>query len=144
MVVLALGMLCGLAWGADEKPATPSGDPVHVDATSKEQIEAAVDHDVVLTGTVESASWSKSGKTLTVKFQGAPKTFRVVAYLPQKEELDKGFDGDIAKALADQKVEVTGKMQKYPGAVEAWKKLIEIRVKQPEQVKIIKAEEKKP
>jgi DNA/RNA endonuclease YhcR with UshA esterase domain len=102
--------------------------------------------EAVVSGTVESAKWTKTGKTLQVKFKDGPEDFRVVAYGQNRAELDKAFDGDIAKSLEGKRVEVTGKVRKYPGKVESWKKFTEVQVRKPAQIKVTAetpAEEKK-
>jgi DNA/RNA endonuclease YhcR with UshA esterase domain len=101
--------------------------------------------EAVVSGTVESAKWTKTGKTLQVKFKDAPEDFRVVAYGQNRAELDKAFEGDIAKNLEGKRVEVTGKVRKYPGKVESWKKFTEVQVRKPEQIKVVDqpGEEKK-
>jgi DNA/RNA endonuclease YhcR with UshA esterase domain len=154
--VAAVLMAAGVtAWAAEEKPAAPAAPaspvapadaaPVKVDMTKKDQIDAAMDKEAIVAGTVESAKWTKTGKTLQVKFKDAPDDFRVVMYGKNREELDKAFDGDIAKAVDGKQVEVTGKVRKYPGSVETWKKYTEVQVLKPEQIKVVTkaADEKK-
>jgi DNA/RNA endonuclease YhcR with UshA esterase domain len=148
VVAMVVGVGTVAVRGAEEekKPATPAAPaapaapadeaPVRVDVTKKEQIEGAMDKQAVVVGTVESAKWTKSGKTLQVKFKDGPDDFRVVGYGKNKEELDKAFDGDIAKNLEGKEVEVTGKVRKYPGSVETWKKYTEVVVTKPEQIKV--------
>ena len=43
----------------------------------------------------------------------------------------------IYKDLEGKQVEVTGKVRKYPGKVESWKKFTEVQVLKPEQVKVV-------
>jgi lysophospholipase L1-like esterase len=117
--------------------AAPATQPaVAVDVTKKEQVEAAVDKDVALAGHVESAQWSSTGKMMIIKFTGGPENFRGTAYQKQREALDKAFDGDFAKAIADKDVLVTGKVQKYKGTNAEWKDVLEIHVTKPDQVKV--------
>lgn len=141
---LAVLMAAGVAVRAAEeekKPAAPvapaESAPVKVDATKKDQIEGAMGKQAIVNGTVESTKWTKTGKTLIVMFKDAPDDFRVIAFGKNREELDKAFDGDIAKTLEGKQIEVTGKIRKYPGSVESWKKFTEIAVTKPEQIKVV-------
>lgn len=152
LALIGAGLCGGAVWGADEKPAAPAGTsaadpaPVKVDATKKDQIDAAVGKNVVVSGTIASATWTASGKTLQVMFKDGPDDFRMIAYGKNREALDKAFGGDIAAALTGKRVEISGKLKKYAGSVEKWKKYTDLYVGKADQIKVIEAngDEKKP
>jgi tRNA(Ile2) C34 agmatinyltransferase TiaS len=134
----------GGAKPAATQPATQATTQgAQVDVTHKEQIEAAVGKDeVVVVGTVDKTRWTATGKTLIVTFKDAPDDFRAVGYGKNREALDAAFGGDIAKALEGKRVEITGKVQKYPGQVEKWKDLTEVPIRKADQVKVVGEENK--
>jgi hypothetical protein len=123
--------------GAAASSAAAANGPVRVDVTKKEEVEGAIGKEAVVVGTVESARWTATGKTLIMTFKGAPEEFRLRGYGENREELDKAFGGDVAQHLIGKKVEVTGPVTKYTGSVEHWRHHTDVTVRGAGQIKVV-------
>jgi DNA/RNA endonuclease YhcR with UshA esterase domain len=131
--VVAVLALVAAAWAEDapkgEKPAGEGAAAV-IKASDKDALEAAKGKQATVEGTVSEAGWSKSGKVMNIKFEGADESgFVAVVFQRDKEAFDKAFDGDAAKGLTGKKVTVTGK-------VGTFRDKPQIILNKPEQVKV--------
>jgi DNA/RNA endonuclease YhcR with UshA esterase domain len=87
---------------------------------------------VAVEGAVTEAEWSASGKVLRIKFEGSDKShFLAIIFQPQREEFDKAYSGDVAKALTHATIHVEGVLTPYKGSPE-------IVIKAATQLKLIK------
>ncbi len=99
------------------------GDPGAGDATmlvipasDTAALKAAVGKQVMVTGTVKSAEWSRSGKVMAMQFEGADaEGFQAVIFEKSRKAMDAQYAGDVAKAVVGRKVQVKGRMQMYAG-----------------------------
>ena len=139
--VVAVLALVGVV-RADEasKAEKPAAEGAVIKASDKAALDAAKDKPATVEGTVSEATWSKSGKVMNIRFEGADESgFVAVVFQREKAAFDKAFDGDVAKGLAGKKVTVTGK-------VGVFREKPQIILNKPEQVKVEagKASEEKP
>ena len=134
---LALGVFAGTpALGADAK-APPATAPAAVaaDAGDKPALEANAGKLVVVTGTVTTAEWSKSGKVMNVEFKDSP--LLVAVFEKNKEAVNAAFGGDAAKAWAGAKITISGKLGVYGGKVKALEGRPQMIVVDPKQVTVV-------
>src|SRR5687768_13894511 len=110
-LILALSLLTSLAF-ADDKPA-----PIAVDAADKAALEANQGKQVVVSGTIKTAEWSRTGKVMNVEFENSPLILAV--FEKSKEAVNQAFEGDAARKWTGAKVKVTGKLGKYGGRAKA-------------------------
>ena len=127
-VILALSLLTCFAF-ADDKPA-----PVAFEATDKAALEANQDKQVIVSGTIKSAQWSRTGKVMNVEFENSP--LIVAVFEKSKEAVNQAFEGDAAKKWTGAKVKVTGKLGKYGGRAKAYENRPQIVVEKATQVTI--------
>jgi DNA/RNA endonuclease YhcR with UshA esterase domain len=134
MALAALTLVCLVARAED------AARPVEVNATDKAALAAAMDKDVVVTGTIKQAQWSSTGKVMNVEF--ADSELIGAVFEKSREAIDKAFDGDAAKKWSGAKVKVTGKLAKYGGRSKKLEGKPQIIISKPEQV-VVEAGEKK-
>jgi hypothetical protein len=140
-------LTCTLAvftYAADEPkaPTPPAVPAATIDAADAAAIEAATGKDVVVTGKVKSAAWSKSGKVMNVEFENSK--LLAVVFEKAKADVDKAFDGDAAKKWAGAKVKVTGKLGTYGGKAKDLEGRPQIVISKADQVSVEPAEAAKP
>jgi DNA/RNA endonuclease YhcR with UshA esterase domain len=129
LVVFALLGVASSVFG-DDAPKKEDA-PVVIQASDKSAIDAAKDKDATVEGTVSEAAWSKSGKVMVIKFEDTKDSnFSAAVFQRTKDEFDKAFDGDAAKALTGAKVQLTGK-------VGTFRDNPQIILNKPSQVKVI-------
>ena len=127
-LIVALSLLSCFAF-ADDKPA-----PIAIDATDKAALEANQDKQVVVSGTIKTAEWSRTGKVMNVEFENSPLILAV--FEKSKEAVNQAFEGDAAKKWTGAKVKVTGKLGKYGGRAKAYEDRPQIIVEKASQVTI--------
>jgi hypothetical protein len=142
MAMAALTVICLVARPARADDA--AAKPVEVSATDKAALAAAMDKDVVVSGTIKKAEWSATGKVMNVEF--ADSELIGAVFEKSRAALDKAFDGDAAKKWTGAKVKVSGKLAKYGGRSKKLEGRPQIIISKPEQVTVEgapAAEEKK-
>jgi DNA/RNA endonuclease YhcR with UshA esterase domain len=104
----------------DEPPATqPTSQPVLVMVNDKAAVDAALDKDVILDGTIDSAAWSSSGKVMRIEFKDtAESKVQAVIFEKKRADFDAAFAGDVAKALGGKHVRINGRLKDYKGKPE--------------------------
>jgi hypothetical protein len=99
---------------AQSRPGEPTSKPVTVDLKDPDALKAAMGSEVIVSGTVASAEWSRTGRVMRIEFNGTEKSrFYAVIFPPQRPAFDQKYSGDVAKALAGAEVQITGKLQLY-------------------------------
>lgn len=129
--VVAVLALVGVVH-AEEAPKAekPAAEGTVIKASDKAALETAKDKQATVEGTVSDAAWSKSGKVMNIRFEGAEDSgFVAVVFQREKEAFDKAFDGDATKGLVGKKVKVTGK-------VGTFRDKPQIILNKPDQVKV--------
>jgi hypothetical protein len=130
IVIVGL-ILCSHVLAADPAapPAAPSGATIR--AGDKDALQANMGKDAIVEGEVADAQWSGTGRVFIIKFKDADDSHFQGALLSQhKEAVEKGFDGDLVKALAGAKIRLSGKLQAY-------REHPEILIEAPEQITIV-------
>jgi DNA/RNA endonuclease YhcR with UshA esterase domain len=111
--------------------AAPASQPNAILATDKEAIDAAMDQEATVEGTVSDAKWSTSGKVFVIKFEGTDTTqFQAVLFSKSREAMEKAFGGDLGTAFTGAKIQVHGKLQTF-------KEHPEITVNNPDQIVVV-------
>jgi DNA/RNA endonuclease YhcR with UshA esterase domain len=135
--------LPGFAADAPPAPATkPTTEPAKtVDLLAeKDKLKDLIGQDVTVRGkVVEVFVSNRSGITILNFFPAAERRlFNAVIDKANLDAVNAGFNGDVAAAVRDQTVLITGKVSDYRGSPQ-------IKIEKPEQVKIEPAakEEKK-
>jgi DNA/RNA endonuclease YhcR with UshA esterase domain len=140
MLTLVLSLLLLAPPDASAAPTTaptsaPSSQPSGLITVGDEAaIKAAMtsDKDVTITGVVDTAEWSKSGKVFRVTFVNGQVGFQAVVFKQDSAAFAKEYP-DLAKAFAGKRLTISGKVVDYKGSAE-------IVLKTPKQ--IVKVEEK--
>ena len=97
-------------------PAEGEASMEVIKATDTAALKAAVGKQVMVTGTVKSAEWSRSGKVMAMQFEGADaEGFQAVIFEKSRKSMDAQYAGDVAKSVVGRKVEVKGRLQMYGG-----------------------------
>src|SRR5438067_2362963 len=108
--VIAIGLgTIGFVRAADDAAAKPAP----IDAADKAALTAAIGKDVIVTGKIKKAQWSKTGNVMNVDFENSDLLGAV--FLKDREAIDKAFNGDAARKWTGATVKVTGKLEKYGG-----------------------------
>jgi RecG-like helicase len=125
LAAVAVALLISLAAApaaraaGEKKPSAgakaAASQPAPIDASNADAIKAAAGKKVVVIGTVEKASWARSGKVMRIVFKatGDATPFEAVVFEKNKEAVDKKFNGDAAAALTGAMVRVSGKISTY-------------------------------
>ena len=127
-LIVALSLLTCVAF-ADDKPA-----PIAIDAADKAALETNQGKQVVVSGTIKTAEWSRTGKVMNVEFENSPLILAV--FEKSKEAVNQAFEGDAARKWTGAKVKVTGKLGKYGGRAKAYEDRPQIIVEKASQVTI--------
>jgi hypothetical protein len=129
--VMAVGLatMCFVR-AADDAAAKPAS----IDATDKAALTAGIGKDVIVTGKIEKAEWSKAGKVMNIDFENSD--LLAAVFEKNKEAINKAFDGDAAKKWTGAKVKVTGKLEKYGGRSKSLEGRPQIVITKPEQVTV--------
>jgi len=133
--VKSVGMLMGLllvAWCtlavAQEKPAPPAAS---ISVGDKQAIDANMNKEATVEGTVSDAEWSPTGRVFLIKFQeGETTQFQGAVLSQNKETMEKGLNGDLSNALEGAKIQIKGKLVTY-------REHPEILIDKPEQIRIV-------
>jgi DNA/RNA endonuclease YhcR with UshA esterase domain len=125
--------------GATTAPATPATQPASTQPAvltvgDEAAIKAAMtsDKEITITGVVDTAEWSKSGKVFRMTFVNGQVGFQAVVFKQDSTAFAKEYP-DLAKAFAGKRLTISGKVVDYKGSAE-------IVLKTPKQ--IVKVEEK--
>lgn len=128
------GIVCLSACSAliAANPATaPATRPAVIAAGDKKALDAAMNSDAIVEGTVALAEWSPSGKVFLIHFKDSKATqFQGAMFTKHKEAMEKAFAGDLGKAFTGAKIRIQGKLQTY-------REHLEILVDRPEQITVI-------
>jgi hypothetical protein len=114
--------------------AQEKSQPIAIDASDKAALEANQDKDVIVSGKIKTAEWSRTGKVMNVEFEDSPLILAV--FERSKDEINKAFEGDAAKKWTGAKVKVTGKLGKYGGRAKTYENRPQIIISKPDQVKL--------
>ena len=115
---------------------------VVIPATDTAALDAAVGKQVVVTGKVKSAEWSRSGKVMAIQFEGAPDGgFQAVLFEKNRKKMDEAYAGDVAKNLVGKQLHVRGRLQMYGGRLETKKGRPEVVISNDSQLTIMDAPE---
>jgi len=120
------------------KPATTAPTtPIDVVA-EKDKLKALVGQDVTVRGKIVEVFVPRSGSVTILNFFAGPerRDFNVVIDKANMDAVNAAFNGDVAAAVKDQTVLVTGTVSEYRGNPQ-------IKVEKPEQIKIEAAKEEK-
>ena len=118
---------------ATSKPSTqPSGEVIDVKDFAK--LKDMIGTTVTVRGKVKEVFVPQSGSVSIFNFDGINRRdFNVVVPKAHLEEVNKAFDGDVAKAVKDQTITVTGAVADYRGNPQ-------IQLTKPDQLKVEKKE----
>jgi DNA/RNA endonuclease YhcR with UshA esterase domain len=122
------------------KPATTTTTapttPIDVVA-EKDKLKGRVGPDATVRGKVVEVFVPRSGSVTILNFFAGPerRDFNVVIDKANMDAVNAAFNGDVAAALKDQTVLVTGTVSEYRGSPQ-------IKVEKPEQIKIEAATKK--
>jgi DNA/RNA endonuclease YhcR with UshA esterase domain len=134
-VVILVGMIAllfpGFIKAEDQPAAAPASQPAVIAAGDKDALEANMDKEATVEGTISDAKWSSSGKVFLIKFQeGESSHFQAAFLAKSKEVMEKAFDGDLSTALQGAKVQVHGKLKAFHDNPE-------VLIDKPEQITIL-------
>ena len=112
------------------QPSTAPTTPIDV-VTEKEKLKELIGKDVTVRGkVVEIFQSQRSGITILNFFEGpARRDFNIVIDKANLDAVNAGHNGDVAAAVKDQTITVTGTVAEYRGNPQ-------IKVEKPEQIKI--------
>jgi DNA/RNA endonuclease YhcR with UshA esterase domain len=102
-----------------------------LDAVDIEKLRAAVGQQVVITGKVDTAVWSLSGKVMSIHFENASEGLVAALFLQSAPAFNRALGDDPSKALPGQTVAIKGKLQLY-------RERPQIVLHDPAQLQIIK------
>lgn len=123
MKIFLLSLLCVAAPLIAEDQA----EPVSVHDTKT--IESNLGKHITAQGKVKEAFWVR-GDVLMLTFREEEKGFIAVSFRKHREDLDKAFDGDVAKHLKGKTIRVQGKVEEY-------RYRPQIVVRKPSQIEIV-------
>jgi DNA/RNA endonuclease YhcR with UshA esterase domain len=102
--------------------------PAPIDASDKSAVDAAMPHEVAVTGTIDSVKLDRG--TTSINFKGTEKSqFYAVVLGRNREDVEKTF-GEGLNSLVGKTVAVSGKIAEYRDRPQ-------ILVSRPEQIKVI-------
>lgn len=137
--MIAFGMVALLLVTGFIRAEEPAAEVI-VDATDKAALEANLNKNVTVSGTVSLAEWSRSGKVLNIEFTGTEESRLIAAaFAAKRKELDDAFAGDFAVAIAGAKVKITGKLKTYGGKAKQFEGAPQIIIDAPSQVTIVES-----
>jgi hypothetical protein len=133
--LILVALLVGVA-SADVPPSL-QGPPI-IDAREQSTLRDHLGQRVIVTGTIDKAEWSRSGKVMIVTFKGVPDTrFSLASFSSTRDAFDGGFAGNVAKALQSSKVRIKGIVEPYGGRDERMKDGLQILLRYPNQITIL-------
>ena len=121
------------------KPATTTAPTTAVDVIAeKDKLKGLVGQEATVRGKVIEVFVPRSGSVTILNFFAGPerRDFNVVIDKANLDAVNAAFNGDVAAAVKDQTVLVTGTVSDYRGNPQ-------IKVEKPEQIKIEAAKEEK-
>jgi len=121
------------------KPATTTAPTTPVDVIAeKDKLKGLVGQEATVRGKVIEVFVPRSGSVTILNFFAGPerRDFNVVIDKANMDAVNAAFNGDVAAAVKDQTVLVTGTVSDYRGNPQ-------IKVEKPEQIKIEAAKEEK-
>ena len=121
------------------KPSTSPTKPIDI-VTEKDKLKGLVGQEATVRGKVVDVFVPRSGSVTILNFftGDARREFNVVIDKANLEAVNAAHNGDVAAAVKDQVILVTGMVSEYRGNPQ-------IKIEKPEQLKIEPAkEEKKP
>jgi hypothetical protein len=134
LLILIGILLVGLAVHvqAEDSPTTaPTSQPSVISAGDKETLDANIDKDATVEGTVSDANWTPSGKVFLIKFKDAETSeFAGAIFSKNKDLMEKALGGDLTPALGGAKVQLHGKIHTFHDHPE-------IIIDKPEQITIL-------
>jgi hypothetical protein len=99
---------------APSPQSEPTTRPIVVDLKDRDALRAAMGSEVIVSGTVVTAEWSRTGSVMRIEFEGTEKSqFYAVLFPRQRPAFDKKYAGDVTEALSGAEVRITGKLQLY-------------------------------
>jgi DNA/RNA endonuclease YhcR with UshA esterase domain len=136
-------VLCASVPILAEEPATtsaPASAPAFAGtfpASDAKAIKDALGKSAVITGSVASVTSPQSGSIYFINFKGNERgQFTGIIKKEHLEAVNKGFDGDVAKALKGKEIELSGVLTSYRDTPQ-------IEVTKPDQIKIVAKPETK-
>jgi DNA/RNA endonuclease YhcR with UshA esterase domain len=88
--------------------------PSAIKVGDKPALDALVDKEATVVGTVASAAWNPSGKVFVIKFKDADATeFSAAIFAKNKDAMESTFKGDLAAAFTGAEMQITGKLAMY-------------------------------
>jgi hypothetical protein len=119
---------------------TAPAEPAVIDANDKTALNNSINAQVLVEGTIESASWSDTGKVMVAHFAETPDThFTAVLFKKQRPDFDTAFGGNVASALAGAKVRIKGELKLFGSKSGGGKKWPQIVLDHPENLTILVA-----
>ena len=129
------GVMAAQADQPSEKPAAsqpaskPAAPGATVEVTDLDTIKANVGKEMTVHGKVSGSFKPRSGSVIIINFEGVNREFVAIVEKDNIDAVNAGFDGDIANAVKDKTLTITG-------AIKLYKEKPEIVISKPEQVKI--------
>ncbi len=104
---------------ATSPTTAPSTQPGHITVGDEAAIKAAItsDKDVTITGVVDTAEWSKSGKVFKLTFVNGQVGFQAVIFKADAPSFEKDYH-EFVKAFANKRLTIKGKIVDYKGSAE--------------------------
>ena len=121
------------------KPATTTAPTTPIDVVAeKDKLKGLVGQEATVRGKVIEVFVPRSGSVTILNFFAGPerRDFNVVIDKANMDAVNAAFNGDVAAAVKDQTVLVTGTVSEYRGSPQ-------IKVEKPEQIKIEAVKEEK-
>jgi len=100
---------------------------LHVDDTA--DIEKSMGKEIYVDGTILEAFWVRDS-VLMLTFRKEREGFIAVSFKKYREELDKAFEGDVAKSLKGVSVRIHGVVEEYNYRPQ-------IVIRDPKQIKLM-------
>ena len=90
---------------------------------------------VIVTGTIASAQWSRTGKVMNIEFAGAQRSgLLAVVFENRRKQFDEAWAGDFITSVSGKRVRLYGQVNEYGGYQEAFKGRPQMILNSPEQV----------
>ena len=121
-------------------PALAQQEPSLVpmaDAHDNARLLDLIGRRAIVTGTIQSAQWSDSGKVMNITFDGPDTGLLAVVFERNKARFDKAFLGDFAKTVVGRRVRLTGQIETYGGYVESLKGRPQMVLDSPDAVTLV-------
>ena len=121
------------------KPTTTTAPTTPIDVVAeRDKLKGLVGQDAAVRGKVVEVFVPRSGSVTILNFFAGPerREFNVVIDKANIDAVNAAFNGDVAAAVKDQTIVVTGMVSEYRGNPQ-------IKVEKPEQIKIEAAKEEK-